>query len=352
MNDQDQWQIVLNRNAHFDGVFVYAVRSTGIYCRPSCSSRKPAQHHVSFFSKTEAAESAGYRACRRCRPEQPRTVDPRVQMVIQVCAHIDHHSDEALHLADLSILVGSSPHHLQRTFKKIMGISPKQYVNARRLAFVKSHIRETRNVAAAVYRAGYGSSSRLYERVSTEFGMTPASYGRYGKGVSIFFTIENCTLGRVLIATTERGICSVRLGDSANQLEQTLRDEFREAQIFRDDARLAPAVRTVLQQLEGKAASEYLPLDIRATAFQCSVWEKLRRIPIGNTSSYSEIAKEIGNAKAARAVARACGSNPVAVLIPCHRVVARSGDLGGYRWGIKRKKELLAKERAASTLRQ
>lgn len=348
MNDQDRWNIVLSRNTIFDGAFVYAVRSTGIYCRPSCSSRRPSQHMVSFFSKAAAAEHAGFRLCRRCHPEQVRRPDLQVETVVKLCNHIDRHSDETLHLSDLGALVSSSPHHLQRTFKKIMGITPKQYLDSRRLALVKSHLKETHNVAAAMYQAGYGSSSRLYERVPKQFGMTPASYGRHGKGVTIFYTITECPLGRMLVASTERGICAVRLGDSNEDLEQSLREEFREASIARDDARLEHPVATLLGQLDGKHPSESLPLDVRATAFQCKVWEKLRSIPAGSTRSYGEVARGLDNPKAARAVARACASNPGAVLIPCHRVVRGDGDQSGYRWGVDRKKKLLATERTAS----
>lgn len=343
MDERGRWQAVMGRDARFDGAFVYAVRSTGIYCRPSCPSRRPRREQVTFFNLPRAAEGAGFRSCRRCRPAQVSARDPRVARVERVCRYIDAHLDSALPLARLAGEAGLSPHHFQRTFKQLMGISPRQYAEARRLASFKAQVRKGETVTSAIYGAGYGSGSRLYERASRQLGMTPSAYRKGGRGMQLRYAVAASPLGRLLVAATERGIAAVSLGESEAALEDALRAEYPAATVERDDVALAPRVRAVLDRLAGSGGPE-LPLDINATAFQWRVWQELLRIPAGATRSYGEVARALGRPSAARAVARACASNPVALVIPCHRVVASDGSLGGYRWGAERKKRLLERE--------
>jgi AraC family transcriptional regulator, regulatory protein of adaptative response / methylated-DNA-[protein]-cysteine methyltransferase len=342
-NNEELWQAVLAKDTRFDGSFVFAVSSTGIYCRPSCPSRRPRRERVAFFNLPEAAEQAGFRACLRCHPKEA-TVEPHVQMVRTACRFIEEHQDGNLNLDLLGQHVGLSSFHLQRTFKHIMGITPRQYAEARRADKFKKGVRQGESLTNAMYDAGYGSSSRLYERATAELGMTPATYGREGRGANINYAIAPSPLGSLLVAATEKGICAVRLGESESALESNLRDEFPAADIRRGNGQLRDAVNAIVNHLSGKQPHLDLPLDIRATAFQRRVWEALRAIPYGTTRSYSQVAKAIGRPTAVRAVARACATNPVALLIPCHRVVREDQSLGGYRWGIERKKKLLAQE--------
>lgn len=348
MNEQ-LWQAVLSRDARFDGQFVFAVSSTKVYCRPSCPSRRPQRERVSFFSKPEAAEQAGFRACLRCQPRNGRVVDPQLDLVQRACRLLDDAGEgENVKLAELAQRLGSSAFHLQRTFKRIMGISPRQYVTARRFGNFKQLVREGESVTNALYDSGFNSSSRVYEQAAEELGMTPATYGRGGRGVKIDYAIAASPLGRLLVAMTERGVCAVRMGDTDAELERDLRSEFPEATIERDDAGLHETVTKVLSHLGDNEPHVALPLDIRATAFQRQVWEKLRAIPYGVTLSYAEVAKALGKPGAVRAVGRACATNPVALVIPCHRVVREDKSLGGYRWGLARKQKLLELERAKS----
>jgi len=344
-DENDLWQAVVARDQRYDGQFVFAVGSTHIYCRPSCPSRRPNREHVRFFSLPEAAEQSGYRACLRCQPKKARIRDPQVEMVQTVCRYLDSIDSESVKLSDLAMKTGVSAFHLQRTFKNIMGISPRQYLAAKRFGNFRTRIREGESVTNALYDSGFNSSSRLYERASDELGMTPATYGRSGRGVNIKYTIDDSPLGRLLVAVTERGVCSVTMGDTDIQLEKTLKSEFSEANIERADAALRKTVATILKRLSSTGPHLDLPLDIRATAFQRQVWEKLRTIPVGQTMSYGEVAKSLGNPGAVRAVGRACATNPIAVVIPCHRVVREDKSLGGYRWGLDRKKKLLEQEK-------
>ena len=346
MNDQ-LWQAVVTRDARFDGKFVFAVSSTKIYCRPSCPSRRPQRERVSFFGKPEAAEAAGFRACLRCQPRSDRVVDPQLALVQHVCRLLEASGDgEPVKLAELAERVGVSTFHLQRTFKRVMGISPRQYVTARRFGNFKQLVREGESVTNALYDSGFNSSSRVYEQAAEELGMTPATYGRGGRGVMISYTIAASPLGRLLVATTERGVCAVRMGDTDAELEKDLRSEFPAATIERDDASLRKTVANVLSHLNQNEPHVELPLDVRATAFQRQVWEQLRAIPYGETVSYADIAKSLGKPGAVRAVGRACATNPVALVIPCHRVVREDKSLGGYRWGLERKQKLLDLEHA------
>jgi AraC family transcriptional regulator of adaptative response/methylated-DNA-[protein]-cysteine methyltransferase len=340
------WRATLARDPAADRMFVYAVRSTGIYCRPSCASRKPGRNKVLFFRAPEAAERAGFRPCRRCRPREAAQADPRLDVVRQACHYLDEHRDDRLSLADLGRRVGASPHRLLRTFKQIVGITPREYAEARRLDRLKGRLREGDSVTRALYDAGYGSSSRLYERAQDRLGMTPGIYRRGGQGMRIEYAIADCALGRLLVAATDRGVCAVYFGDGDRALEAALSREYPSAEIRRGENGAARWIGAILRHLEGKQPHLDLPTDVKATAFQQRVWQQLRAIPYGETRTYREIAEHIGAPRAARAVGRACATNPVSVVVPCHRAVREDGGLGGYRWGINRKERLLAHERA------
>ncbi|MGD0839668.1 MAG: bifunctional DNA-binding transcriptional regulator/O6-methylguanine-DNA methyltransferase Ada [Candidatus Acidiferrales bacterium] len=345
------WNAVTNRDARFDGAFVYAVRSTGIYCRPCCPSRRPQRAQVVFFATPIAAERAGFRSCRRCKPGLKgaagslNAAEPRSAVVQRICRHLEAHSDEAVDLKTLAARVGLSPHQLERIFRHSVGITPRQYADSVRLGRLKRHLRKgDTTVTTAMYEAGYGSSSRLYEQSNAQLGMTPAAYRRGGRGMEISYSLADSRLGRVLVGSTPRGISAVYLGDRDAALTDALRQEYPQAAIRSGGHEAASWVRTIVRYLDGRAPGLDLPVDVQATAFQRRVWDALRRIPCGATRSYSEIARTLGRPKAARAVARACATNPVSLVIPCHRVVREDGGLGGYRWGIERKKALLAQE--------
>ncbi len=340
--DEMYWQAVLAKDSHADGHFVYAVRSTGIYCNPSCPSRRPKRENVVFFVLAETAEEAGFRPCRRCRPGEVHT--DTTALVQSVCRYIEAHSEEALTLAQLGEQVHTSPFHLQRLFKRVVGVTPRQYIQTHRMARLKTHIKDGDAVTQALYEVGYGSSSRLYEQAPVHLGMTPTTYRNGGKGMSIRYTLVECPLGRLLVATTERGICAVELGDTDAMLEEALRQEYPAAHIQHDSTILDQEVQLILRHLNGEQQRLDLPLDIQATAFQSRVWQELRTIPYGKTRTYSEIALSLGDANKARAVAQACAANPVALIVPCHRVVRENTSIGGYRWGTERKNRLLAQE--------
>jgi AraC family transcriptional regulator of adaptative response/methylated-DNA-[protein]-cysteine methyltransferase len=340
---------VLAHDAGRDGTFVYAVRSTGVYCRPSCPSVRPRRAQVVFFPVPEAAERFGFRPCRRCRPRQARAADPHVALVRSACRYMEDNLETSLTLAALGKNLGLSPAHFQRIFKRITGISPRQYADACRLGRLKTRLKDRQTVTTALYEAGYGSTSRLYERASSHLGMTPATYQRGGRNTRIRFSVVACPLGRLLLAGTDRGVCAVYLGDADGPLEATLRQEFPAAEVARDDAGLNEWAAAVVDHLRGGQPHLDLPLDVQATAFQWRVWQELRAIPYGSTRSYRAVAEALGQPSAARAVARACATNPVSVVIPCHRVVREDGGLGGYRWGLPRKQALLAQEQQSPT---
>ncbi|MBZ5594433.1 MAG: bifunctional DNA-binding transcriptional regulator/O6-methylguanine-DNA methyltransferase Ada [Acidobacteriia bacterium] len=342
--DEARWQVVLAREVCGNERFVYAVRSTGVYCRPGCPSRRPRRDNVLFFPLPDAAERAGFRPCRRCRPEQPRAVSPQIEMIHRACRLIEERLDQHVTLASLGDDLQSSPYHLERTFKRFLGITPRQYADALRLERLKTNLRTDQDVTSALYEAGYGSSRSLYERAPEQLGMTPATYRRGGRGMDIAYTTVHSPLGRLLVAGTERGICAVSLGDDEEALEKSLAAEYSGATLRRDNAKLRLWVLALISHLCGKEPHLDLPLDVRATAFQWRVWQELRNIPYGETRSYAQIARAIGRPKAARAVANACASNPAALVIPCHRVVHDDGEPGGYRWGSERKQALLARE--------
>ncbi|HEV8430769.1 MAG TPA: bifunctional DNA-binding transcriptional regulator/O6-methylguanine-DNA methyltransferase Ada [Pyrinomonadaceae bacterium] len=349
LNNDQLWQAVVAKDARFDGQFVFAVSSTGVYCRPSCPSRRAHRERVKFFELPEAAEQAGFRACLRCQPQRARVMDPQVELVQRVCRLLNSNESETPKLAELATQAGVSPFHLQRTFKRVMGISPRQYVAARKIDNFKTLVRKGESVTGALYESGFNSSSRLYEHASEELGMTPATYSRGGRGVNISYTIAASPMGRLLVAVTKRGVCAVRMADNDAELEKDLREEFPHAQIKRDDSGLSESVQKILNHLEKNEPRLDLPLDIQATAFQRQVWEQLRAIPYGETVSYGDVAKALGKPGAVRAVGRACATNPVALVIPCHRVVREDKTLGGYRWGLERKKKLLEHERQNRT---
>src|SRR5450755_3574841 len=342
--DATRWQAVLDRDASLDGTFVFCVSSTGIFCRPSCPAKRARRANVRFFNRVLEAEQAGYRACLRCRP---KAVDGNSQsaLVRAMCRYIEQHIEDRLTLSLLAKEFRLSSFHLQRTFKSALGVSPRAYIDACRLRQVKQNLQAGHDVTTALYAAGYGSSSRLYERTATQLGMTPDKYRRGAIAAAIRYTCADSPLGRMLIAATERGICAIQFARSDGELIEGLKREFPFATRKSDQAGLQSWVDSLLKHMRGKALDSSLPLDIRATAFQRRVWTYLQSIPFGATRSYSQVAQAIGQPRACRAVARACATNPVAVAIPCHRVVREDGSMGGYRWGIERKKTLLEMER-------
>lgn len=344
----EYWQAVLSKDRQYDGVFVYGVRSTGVFCRPHCPARLPRRENVLFFNSTHSAAQAGFRPCRRCVPLDATRRDPHATLAQNVCRFIEENSAEAVTLETLSGQFDVSPQHLQRIFKRIVGISPHQYLDAVRLRQLKAHLRKGDSVTTAQFEAGYNSSSRLYERAATQLGMTPARYRKGGQGLRIVATVVETPLGQLLIAATTRGLCAVRLGDSAVTLAAELQHEFPGAEIYSDEQQLQPAVESLVQYLNGNKVALNLPLDIQATAFQRRVWAALQAIPYGETRSYTDIAAALAQPTAVRAVASACAANPVALVIPCHRVIRGDGSLSGYRWGLQRKAALLAQEAKSS----
>jgi AraC family transcriptional regulator of adaptative response/methylated-DNA-[protein]-cysteine methyltransferase len=342
-HNQNLWHAVLSRDASQDGKFVFAVSSTGVYCRPSCPARRPRRENVAFFDKPDQAEKAGYRACLRCRPTAIGG-NGTTEMVKAMCRYIEQHLDEPLTLARLGSEFRQSPFHLQRTFKSVLGITPRAYADSCRMNQLKDNLRAGHSVTRSMYDAGYSSSSRLYERTASQLGMTPDKYRRGAIAAPIRYTFADSPLGRMLIAATDKGICAIQFANSDDELEQGLRHEFPFANRRRDDDAMQAWKKDLLRQMRGQHLNATLPLDIQATAFQRRVWTHLQSIPFGATRSYAAVAKAIGQPKATRAVARACATNPVAVAIPCHRVVRKSGDMGGYRWGVERKKTLLELE--------
>jgi len=348
-NEGRWWEAVQTRDASQDGRFVFAVSSTGVYCRPSCPSRRPRRENVSFFQQPEEAEKAGFRPCLRCRPRATGG-NGRLRLVRTICRYIEQHLDEPLTLVRLGYEFHLSPFHLQRTFKSVLGITPKSYADSCRMNQLKSNLRAGHSVTRAMYDAGYSSSSRLYERTASQLGMTPDKYRRGAIAAQIRYTCADSPLGRMLVAATDKGICAIQFADTDEELEQGLKHEFPFAIRKRDDDFMREWKEDLLRKLRGQKINAALPLDIQATAFQRRVWSYLQSIPRGETRSYAAVAKAIGKPTAYRAVARACATNPVAVAIPCHRVVSSSGSTGGYRWGMERKEALLEMERKRASV--
>lgn len=345
--DDRYWEAVVTRDSKRDGEFFFAVSTTGVYCRPSCAARRPRRENVEFFRTPEAAEQAGYRACLRCRP-RAFTGNAESDWVRTICRFIEQHLDEPLTLGRLAEEFRQNPFRLQRRFKATLGITPREYADSIRLKTLKRNLQAGDSVTRAMYDAGYGSSSRLYERTASQLGMTPDRYRRGAIAATIRFTCADSPLGRMLVAATERGICAIQFARTDGELVEGLKREFPFAVRKADDGSLQSWVEALLRHFRGKDLHPSLPLDIRATAFQRRVWAYLQSIPFGETKSYSQVAKAIGKPRACRAVARACATNPVAVAIPCHRVVREDGSMGGYRWGLDRKKALLNMEQGAA----
>jgi AraC family transcriptional regulator of adaptative response/methylated-DNA-[protein]-cysteine methyltransferase len=354
-DDKARWDAVMTHDRGSDGSFVYAVTSTGVYCRPSCPSRRPRRDRVRFFDRAEAARAAGFRACKRCKPDATAPVaDPWVEKIRRACVYLSNVEGHPS-LARLAARLGGSPYHLQRNFKRLVGVSPREYADAIRLRTVKKRLHQAGDITEAMLDAGYGSSSRFYERAVPKLGMAPSVYRRGGAGMQIGYTIVDAastSLGRLLVAATPRGVCAVAMGSSDAELTSALGREYPAAAITADTGALARWTRAILAHLAGREPRLDLPLDVQATAFQWQVWQALASIPYGETRTYSEVAAAIGNPRAVRAVARACATNPVALAIPCHRVVPAAGGEGGYRWGVNRKKALLGRERQVGRVRR
>lgn len=347
-----RWRAVMERDSAFDGRFVYAVSTTGVFCRPSCPSRRPHRKNVRFFDSTEAATVGGFRACLRCRPEElPRAAAAVVDARELLDRHAASGSEGRLTLDALASAVGMSPFHLQRVFKAHVGLTPAEYLRQARAERLKSELKRGETVSRATYGAGFGSSSRAYEASEVHLGMTPATYRRGGSGAAITYRVATSRFGHVLVAATPRGVCAVSLGDDPSTLEADLRAEYPKATFAKaaaHDDEFGTWVDGIVRFLEGVAPPPSTPLDLQATAFQWRVWRALQQIPIGETRSYAEVAAAIGAPSSARAVARACASNRVAMMIPCHRVVRSDGDASGYRWGAERKRRILAAERSVA----
>ncbi len=339
------WEAVRRRDKAFDGKFLFAVRTTGVYCRPSCASRAAKRENVSFYSSAGAAERAGYRACKRCRPDKLGAPDPKVEAVKRACERIAE-AAEAPSLADLAARAGMSPFHFHRVFKKVTGVTPKAYAAQMKARRAAEGLRTAETITEAIYDAGFNSSSRFYENAAARLGMTPSAVRRGGEGAAIRFAIGQASLGAVLVAATDKGVCAIMLGDDPDVLARELQDRFSRAELVGGDPAFERMVAQVVGLVEAPGQSLDLPLDIRGTAFQERVWQALRAIPPGRTATYSEIARAVGHPKAVRAVSQACAANPLAVAVPCHRVVRADGDLSGYRWGVERKRELIAREAA------
>jgi AraC family transcriptional regulator, regulatory protein of adaptative response / methylated-DNA-[protein]-cysteine methyltransferase len=341
--DCARWAAVQGRDEQADGAFYYSVRTTGVYCRPSCAARTALRENVRFHASCLEAEAAGFRACLRCKPDQPPLAERHALAVAQACRLIDGATDE-LDLDSLAAACGMSRFHFQRVFKTHTGITPKAYATARRAARLQDSLAQAPTVTDAIYAAGFNSSARFYATSGEVLGMTPTSYRAGGSGASIRFAVGACSLGAILVAATGKGICAILLGDDPDGLARDLQDRFPNAELHGAEADFEQVVARVVAMVEAPAIGLDLPLDVRGTVFQQRVWQALREIPSGSTVSYAELAARIGLPQGARAIAGACAANPVAVAIPCHRVVRHDGSISGYRWGVERKHALLKRE--------
>ncbi|MGP0593997.1 bifunctional DNA-binding transcriptional regulator/O6-methylguanine-DNA methyltransferase Ada [Nitrospira sp. T9] len=338
-----RWQTVVSRDSTADGTFYYSVTTTGVYCRPSCPSRVPRPENVRFHASWADAEKAGFRPCKRCTPHQPGLQERYAEKVEAACRLIEN-SDHVPGLKELSNHAGLSRYHFHRVFKAVTGLTPKGYTAAHLAKRVRSHLNHKGTVTEAIYEAGFNSNGRFYETSDAVLGMTPSSYRAGGSGIDIRFAVGECSLGSILVATSERGVCAILLGDDPEQLTRDLQKQFPQAHFIEGDVDFGYLVATVIGFVEAPERGLDLPLDVQGTAFQQRVWKALQNIPAGSTVSYADLAASIGAPKAIRAVARACGTNAIAVAIPCHRVVRTNGELSGYRWGIERKRVLLERE--------
>jgi AraC family transcriptional regulator, regulatory protein of adaptative response / methylated-DNA-[protein]-cysteine methyltransferase len=341
------WRAVENRDAGADGSFLYGVRTTGVYCRPGCASRRPLRANTVFFETTEAARAGGFRPCKRCRPTDDSAASRHLAAVEKACALLQN-SEAMPSLAELADAAGISRFHFHRVFKQITGTTPRDYARTHRLGQFGERLAAGQPVAEAIYASGFGSSSRAYEAAPVGLGMTPGARRRGGNGETIRFVTVSTPLGWALVAATERGICMTALGDDRNQLASALRQRFPAAEVIAEDGGLRQWADRIVRFITAPGENLDLPLDIRGTAFQARVWRALQKIPLGKTASYAEVAAVLGQPKAVRAVAQACAANKLALIVPCHRVIRSDGDLGGYRWGVERKRSLLTRERAAA----
>ena len=339
------WRATVSRDARADGTFVLGVRSTNIYCRPSCPARRPLRRNVVFFRTLEEAEKQGFRPCLRCRPNE---VAGSIALVEKATRYLVDSDEDTVRFGALAVRLGTTPATLRRAFLRVTGLRPRELAEALRLARFKKLLRAGKSITDALYETGYGSSSRVYERSNAQLGMTPATYRKGGKDMKIGYSIAKSALGRVLVGATQRGVSAVYLGDTEAKLIEELRQEYPRAEISPATDSFERWVKEIVLRVEGKPPRMDLPLDLQATAFQRRVWQELQRIPRGATRTYSQVARALGNPKSVRAVARACATNPVSVVVPCHRVIREDGNLAGYRWGLSRKEQLLAQERAAS----
>ena len=342
--EDERWAAVERRDRAADGVFYYSVRSTGVYCRPSCAARLPRRENVRFHASCEEAEQAGFRPCKRCRPDESPLEERRAAAVAAACRAIER-SDTLPSLEALAKSAGMSRFHFHRVFKALTGVTPKAYGDAQRALRVREELGRSATVTEAIYGAGFNSNGRFYASAPAHLGMTPGAFREGGAGASIRFAVDACSLGSILVAATDRGVCAILLGDDPKALERDLEQRFPKARMSAGDRGFEQWVAKVVGFVEEPARGLDLPLDIRGTAFQRRVWEMLRAIPPGETASYAEIAARLGKPRAARAVAGACAANALAVAVPCHRVVASNGELAGYRWGVARKRRLLERER-------
>ncbi|CAG73820.1 ADA regulatory protein (methylated-DNA--protein-cysteine methyltransferase) [Pectobacterium atrosepticum SCRI1043] len=342
-DDDSRWQAVVTRNKAADSCFIYAVKTTSIYCAPSCASRQPRRENVVFFATADEAQAAGFRPCKRCRQGMLSRQEQQAQQIARACRMIEQ-SDRPPTLAVLAQAVGMSAFHFHRVFKTTTGLTPKQYASAYRHRQLREHLADNGEVTAAIVAAGYDASGRFYAEAGTHLGMTPTAFQNRGKGMTIHFAIGRCSLGDVLVAESEKGICAILLGDDPEPLLNTLQEMFAHAHLVGGDAAFEQRMSQVVGFVDDPSIGLTLPLDIRGTAFQQRIWQALRAIPVGETLSYREVAERIGSPAAVRAVAGACAANRLAVAIPCHRVVRHDGALSGYRWGVERKRALLEKE--------
>ena len=345
-SDEARWTAVVRRDRRADGAFYYSVRTTGVYCRPSCGARRARRENVRFHATREAAEGAGFRPCKRCRPHETGLAEQRAAAVARACRLIE--TSEALpNLALLARAAGMSRFHFHRVFRTVTGVTPKAYAAAHRARRVRDELSRSNTVTDAIYGAGFNSNGRFYATSSEVLGMTPTDFRSGGTGTSIRFAVGECSLGSILVAATERGVCAILLGDEPEKLVRELQDRFPRAQFLGGDRTFERLVAKVIGFVEAPRLGFELPLDVRGTAFQQRVWQALRQIPAGVTATYTDIAARIGAPRAVRAVGRACASNAIAVAIPCHRVVRNDGALSGYRWGVERKRRLLEREAAS-----
>lgn len=344
--DEARWAAVIARDAAAEGAFLFSVRTTGVYCRPTCAARQPLRENVAFYDTTAEAEAAGFRPCKRCRPTEPALAERRAAAAALACRLIDE-AETPPALEDLARATGLSPHHFHRVFKEAVGVTPRAYAAQRRTDRVRQGLVQAASVTEAIYDAGFNSGGRFYETAGEVLGMTPSAFRAGGKGAAIRFAVGECSLGSVLVATSDKGVCAILLGDDPDALVRDLQDRFDRAELIGGDPEFEALVARVVGLVENPRQGLDLPLDVRGTAFQHRVWRALREIPPGSRESYADVARRIGAPKAVRAVAGACAANALAIAIPCHRVVRQDGALSGYRWGVERKAALLEREAAA-----